>query len=156
ARERPDRAGERRVRCPGGRDRPTDADELIAACDAIARSLRGGESLTTAIERAADRHPAGPVVEIAARVRGGQRLPAAVDRVVAGSSDPDGLLAVQVLAVAAEHGGPQAEAIDRAASTLRERQALRAERLAQGASARISTRVMTVLPFGFMGFVAST
>jgi tight adherence protein B len=39
---------------------------------------------------------------------------------------------------------------------LRERLALRAERQAQAASARLSTRVMTVLPFAFTGFVAVT
>jgi Flp pilus assembly protein TadB len=62
----------------------------------------------------------------------------------------------QVLAVAAEQGGAPAEAIDRAATTLRDRAALRAERIAHASSARLSTRVMTVLPIGFTALVAAT
>lgn len=129
---------------------------LAESCDAIARALRGGRSLSAAVVEAADRHGHQALVEISRGVGVGEQLPSAIARAASRSSDPDVMLVVQVLAVAAEHGGSQAEAIDRAATTLRERRALRAERQAQAASARLSTRVMTVLPFAFTGFVATT
>jgi tight adherence protein B len=154
-------AGGRRL--TGGRSlrrvagRTGDDDGLLAeTCDTIARAMRGGRSLAAAVAEAADRHGHPAVVEIGRGVGVGEQLPAAIDRVAARAADPDTVLVTQVLAVAAEHGGSQAEAIDRAAATLRERRALRAERRAQAASARLSTRVMTVLPFGFTGFVAAT
>lgn len=129
---------------------------LAESCDAIARALRGGRSLSAAVVEAADRHGHHALVEISRGVGVGEQLPSAIARAASRSSNPDVMLVVQVLAVAAEHGGSQAEAIDRAATTLRERRALRAERQAQAASARLSTRVMTVLPFAFTGFVATT
>jgi tight adherence protein B len=134
-----------------------ESDVVLAeSCDAIARALRGGRSLSAAVVESAERqgHPA--LVEISHAVTVGEQLPRAIDRAAARSPDPDVTLVIQVLAVAAEHGGSQAEAIDRAAATLRERAALRAERQAQAASARLSTRVMTVLPFAFTGVVAAS
>lgn len=133
-----------------------DDGRLAEACDAIARALRSGRSLSAAVVEAAERYGQPALVEIARAVGVGEQLPTAIDRVTSRVADPDVLLVVQVLAVAAEHGGSQAEAIDRAAATLRERAALREERRAQAASARLSTRVMTVLPFAFTGFVATT
>ena len=133
-----------------------DAGLLAETCDSIARALRGGRSLAAAIVEAADRHAHPAMVQIGRGIGVGEQLPNAIDRVASLAADPDTVLVTQVLAVAAEHGGSQAEAIDRAAATLRERRALRAERQAQAASARLSTRVMTVLPFAFTGFVAAT
>jgi tight adherence protein B len=138
---------------------PQSIDEdgrLAETCDSIARALRGGRSLAAAITEAADRHGHPAVVEIGRGIGVGEQVPTAIDRVAGRADDPDTVLVTQVLAVAAEHGGSQAEAIDRAAATLRERRALRGERRAQAASARLSTRVMTVLPFAFTGFVAAT
>ena len=131
-------------------------ERLAESCDAIARALRSGRSLSAAVVEAADRHGHPALAGIARAVRVGVALPKAIADVASRSCEPDVVLVVNVLAVAAEHGGSQAEAIDRAAATLRERAALRAERHAQAASARLSTRVMTVLPFAFTGFVAST
>lgn len=149
----------RRRSLPGQRAAgPPCADDGLLAdtCDSIARALRGGRSLAAAVAEAADRHAHPAVVEIARGVGVGEPLTTAIDRVAARAADPDTVLVTQVLAVAAEHGGSQAEAIDRAAATLRERHALRAERRAQAASARLSTRVMTILPFAFTGFVAAS
>lgn len=131
-------------------------DRLAESCDAIARALRGGRSLSAAVVEAADRHGHPALAEIARGVGVGGALPHAIADVAERAHEADVVLVVNVLGVAAEHGGSQAEAIDRAAATLRERAALRAERHAQAASARLSTRVMTVLPFAFTGFVAST
>lgn len=135
---------------------PAADGALAEACDTIARSLRSGMSLSSAVVEAAQRHDVHELTEVARAARLGQPLPQAIERVAGAVSAPDARLVVQVLGVAAEYGGAPAEAIDRAAATLRERAALRAERAAQAASARISTRVMTVLPFGFTGFVAAS
>ncbi len=129
---------------------------LAEACDAIARDLRSGRSLTVAVLAVAEQAHQPYLAEIAAAVRAGQPLSVAIDAAAAGHSDADVALVSQVLAVAAEHGGSPAEAVDRAAATLRERSALHAERVAQAASARLSTRVMTVLPVGFTAVVATT
>ena len=157
---RPSRSMARRCRESRGDRAPRTAaagdDGLAESCDAIARALRGGHSLSVALVGAADRHGHPALVEIARAVAVGEPLPRAIAATAGRAADPDVVLVVNVLAVAAEHGGAQAEAIDRAAATLRERAALRAERLAQAASARLSTRVMTVLPFAFTGFVAAT
>lgn len=139
-----------------GRATPGADGALAEACDTIARSLRSGMSLSSAVVEAAQRHDVPELTEVARAAHLGQPLPQAIERVAAAVSAADARLVVQVLGVAAEHGGAQAEAIDRAAATLRERAALRAERAAQAASARISTRVMTVLPFAFTGFVAAS
>lgn len=146
------------------RGRPEHTAPLQLFCDDVARRLRTGASLTAAVVDtidAAERSPhAGaphPVlVAIAHRASVGDPLAEAARIATTDHPDADVQLVAHVLAVAADHGGAPAEAIDRAASTLRERAALRAERHAQSASARLSTRVMTALPVAFTGFVAAT
>jgi tight adherence protein B len=131
------------------------ADDLASACDEMSRRLRSGQSLAAAIIGSADAKGGPFVTGIARSARLGEQLSGAIERAAALVTDADTELVAQVLGVVAEHGGSQAEAIDRAAATLRERAALRAERAAQAASARLSTRVMTVLPVGFTGVVAA-
>jgi Flp pilus assembly protein TadB len=58
-------------------------------------------------------------------------------------------LTVQALSAAAHLGGPVAATLDEAAAVLRERAAARAGRRAHGSQARISARVLTVVPMGF-------
>ncbi len=83
-----------------------------------------------------------------------------VDRLAAGDSLPDALGAtdrddadlaftVQALSATAHLGGPIAATLDQAAAVLRERAAARAERRAHGAQARLSGRVLTIVPLGF-------
>lgn len=135
--------------------RQGDGVGLEEVCDRLARDLRSGSSLTAAVLDAAAEMHHPFLASVADSVHAGSPLAAAIDAAVPPHPDPDVALVAQVLAVAAEHGGAPAEAIDRAASTLRERSALRAERIAQAASARLSTRVMTVLPVGFTALVAA-
>ncbi len=54
-----------------------------------------------------------------------------------------------MLAVAALHGGPSAEALDRTAATLRERAALAEETDGHAASGRLSATVLTLVPLAF-------
>ena len=53
-------------------------------------------------------------------------------------------------------GGPIAATLDAAAAVLRERDAARAERRAHGAQARLSARVLTIVPLGFAAWSAVT
>jgi tight adherence protein B len=122
----------------------------------VSRRLRSGQSLATAIIDSSDAGGGALLAAIARSSRLGAQLPDAIEQAAVSLTDADTQLVAQVLGVVAEHGGSQAEAIDRAATTLRERDALWAERSAQAASARLSTRVMTVLPIGFTGVIAAT
>jgi tight adherence protein B len=113
--------------------------------DAIARRVRSGSSLTTAVIEEIDR--SSPLGEVVDRLAAGGSLSAALDGVV--PTDTDLALTVQVLSATAHLGGPVASTLDEAAAVLRERAAARAERRAHGAQARLSARVLTVVPLGF-------
>jgi Flp pilus assembly protein TadB len=58
-------------------------------------------------------------------------------------------LTVQALSATAHLGGPVAATLDEAAAVLRERAAARAERRAHGSQARLSARVLTIVPLVF-------
>ena len=64
-------------------------------------------------------------------------------------SDPEARLAAHVLSLCASDGGGVSESLDRAAATLREWRAVDDERHASGAQARLSSWVLTLLPFAF-------
>lgn len=81
---------------------------------------------------------------VAREVRTGSSLTRAI--AATDDTDPDWALARAVLATLAENGGPAAEPLDRVASTLRERAALREERKVQAAAAVLSARMLTWLP----------
>ncbi len=66
--------------------------------------------------------------------------------------DSDLALTVQALSAASHLGGPIAATLDEAAAVLRERAAARAERRAHAAQARLSARVLTIVPVGFAGW----
>jgi tight adherence protein B len=60
------------------------------------------------------------------------------------------------LRVAASVGGNVAATLDRAAGTLRERRAIHDDRAVQSAQARLSARVLSVLPVAFALWCVST
>ncbi len=118
--------------------------------DAIARQVRSGSSLTNAAIDEIDR--TSPLAGV-------------VDRVVAGSSFADALaamaphqadlaLTVQALSATANLGGPIAATLDEGAAVLRERAAARAERRAHASQARLSARVLTIVPLAFAAWSA--
>jgi tight adherence protein B len=77
---------------------------------------------------------------------------------VLGGLQPDSShldLVRSVLLASAAVGGPAAEPLDRAAATLRARAADLEERAAQSAQARLSARVMTLLPIGALTFLVA-
>lgn len=133
-----DRGGHRRRR----RAPPTDC---AAALNAIARRVRSGSSLASAVVESID---AGSSLGVmVGRLAAGDSLVVALGTVPAG--DADVALTIQALSAAAHLGGPIAATLDDAAAVLRDRAAARAERQAHSAQARLSARVLTIVPFGF-------
>lgn len=71
-------------------------------------------------------------------------------------TSPDLALVLVVLQTCADQGGAPAEPIDRAATALRQRAALAAERHTQSAPARMSAVVMTSLPGAMLAVLLAT
>jgi Flp pilus assembly protein TadB len=150
----------RRNRRPSGTDMTPVAGsrrsntDYASMLDSIARQVRSGSTLTSAIsDEIGTCHPLRGVAE---RLAGGCSLMQALAAI--DSSEPDLALTLQALSATAHLGGPIAVTLDEAAAVLRERATARAERKAHGAQARLSARVLTVVPLGFAGWsvVAST
>jgi Flp pilus assembly protein TadB len=134
------------ARRPGRGRRPRRAaPDYASLLDAIARQVRTGSSLTSATLDEIDRStPLGAIVD---RLGSGSTLSDTLATVDA--SQPDLALTLQALSATAHLGGPIAATLDEAAAVLRERSATRAERGAQGAQARLSARVLTIVPLAF-------
>jgi tight adherence protein B len=132
------------------RGRPPAGDLVIAEwCEQAARSLRGGASLSRAIGDASAATPAAapafaPALHALGRGRG---LPGAIAALGADPSTPVGLVG-PVLQACAELGGPAALPLERTAAVLHGRAAADAERRTASAQARLSARVLTLLPVG--------
>ena len=119
--------------------------DYAAQLDALARQVRTGSSLASAVADQIDRSsPLGSIVD---RLFAGGSLVDALSGTVA--HQPDLVLTVQALSASAHLGGPVAATLDEAAAVLRERTASRAERRAHGAQARLSARVLTIVPLLF-------
>ena len=125
--------------------------QLPVALDAVAAGLRGGEALRTALEAASA--AGGPVGDELARVTShaaaGRSLAAALTDWAASADDHGTRLAGAALAVAAEVGGPGADAVDAAAASLRDRAAAEDEVAALSVQARLSAALLTVAPLAF-------
>lgn len=132
---------------------------IPSSLEAVARSLRSGSSLLHAVEDAAGAAPgllAADLGAVAARVRLGASLPAALDAWAEQRPRPGVRLAVAALALAAETGGASARSVDGVATTLRERHALDREVSALSAQARLSALVIGLAPLAFAAFAAAT
>lgn len=134
----------------GARDKSDRSDRIphpdyAALLEAIARQVRSGSSLTAAfVEEATTTSPLALAV---GQVCAGASLVDALHDLAPG--DADLAFTVRALAATARLGGPIAATLDEAAAVLRERAAARAERRAHGSQARLSARVLTVVPLGF-------
>ena len=136
------------------RARPTTAGDVATWCDRLAGAIRSGSTLTSAVRDVSP--PAGGQQEhnrIVLALDRGAPLHAALE---SSALSPHVELALVVLRACALNGGPSAEPIDRAAATLRARDADEADRLTQSAQARLSAIVMTVLPSTFLVVLAVT
>jgi hypothetical protein len=128
--------------------RSDDAVELARWCEALARAVRGGDALRSALERVEP-----PSADIARRAGVGR---GAAPSGPLGDGGPDVAIVVAVVTACLEHGGPAAEPLDRAAGVLRSRAAERAERRVQSAQARLSATVLTWLPVAVLGVMVAT
>ena len=135
----PRRPSERRRRSPA---RSPDYASLL---DGIARQVRSGASLPSAVIDEIDR--SSPFLPVLHRLDIGDSLTDALKAI--DTDHGDLALTVHALSAAAHLGGPIAATLDEAASVLRERAAARAERRAHGSQARISARVLTIVPIAF-------
>ena len=140
-----------------GRAERLRARQLPLALEAVAAALRGGAALAPAIgEAAATDGPLGAELRrIAHHADAGRPLVDAVDEWAGTRSDPHTRLAAAALAVAAELGGPGAEAVDAAAGSLRERAVVDDEVAALSVQARLSAVLLTFAPVAFAFLLSS-
>lgn len=147
---------------PAGVRAPT---AWITALDTIARTTGTGGSLGAAIDAAAAApHSPEPLRALTTARRAGRTVTEAVGTVVAELTDPerrprcgpDDRLALGVLQAVAGAGGSPTEPVDRAATVLRERHALREERRVAAAQAVLSARVLVIVPLGIAAWSVVT
>jgi tight adherence protein B len=143
-----------RLRPP--RSRPDD-DEVAEWCEQVARTVRAGSSLASAVAQTGTHVPAaGAAFHPAVRaMRRGRGLADALGE-IDDAADPASAvgLVIPVLTACALLGGPAAMPLDRVAATLHARSAERAERRTSSAQARLSARVLTTLPVGVLALLA--
>ena len=129
-----------------------DAAAIARWCEALARAVRGGATLTSALGVTEPPPAAAPVVaRIVLDVERTGRFDVA-DRDIT----PHMALALTVIAASLDHGGAAAEPLDRAADVLRSRAVEHAERQVHSAQARLSARVMTALPLAMLMLLVTT
>ncbi len=156
-RRRPARPGPSRspwVLVPWRRPTRHDPADVAAWCDRLARSVRSGDTLATAIRTCAppaDRH--GEVGTIVLALDRGVPLGQAVSGI---DATDDLALALTVVRACTTTGGPAAEPLDRAAAALRARSAELADGRTQSAQARLSAVVMTILPIALLALLIAT
>ncbi len=149
-------AGDARPRVPTRRAtrRPTwtiDAPVRLVAERGIRRSThRQPDTIVTALDLAAW------CEDTARRMRSGDTLTAAIDHPLPDGDASDRRLVDGVLADLGHHGGPAAEVLDRCAERLRARAADRREVRLQSAPARLSARVMTLVPAITLALLTAT
>lgn len=126
---------------------PADDAEQLAS-----RLASGADPRAAIALLAADDGPAGAPVRRA--IDAGAPLQECVDRWASVEGGADRILLADAWAVAGTTGAGIAPALLRAGDTLRERRALELEITALTAQARLSARVLTIVPVGFAIFVA--
>ena len=135
--------------------RPTPPPEEVAAwCDALARAVSSGTTLTAAVREVEP--PAsctGAIASIRLALQRGLPLSDACD-VPAAAPNLDA--ALTVVRACAAHGGPAAEPLSRAAAMQRGRAADIADRRTHSAQARLSAMVMTALPMCMLALLLLT
>lgn len=132
--------------------RSRQADALPQALELTARALRSGASVLTALDSAAAELPETGLGHVVHRVRGGLSLSEALDGWVAGV--PERQTAAALLVLGHTSGAAMAASLDRAAASLRQRQALDDEIRSLTAQTRTSGVVVAAAPAGFAVIVA--
>lgn len=129
------------------RGRPDQADAIPQALELTARALRSGASVLTALDGVAAELPETGLRAVVSRVRGGLSLADALDDWVADT--PDRRTAAALLVLGHTSGAAMAASLDRAAASLRQRQALGDEIRALTSQTRTSGMVVAAAPAGF-------
>ena len=137
-----------------------DESDHAYLLEAVARSLRSGQSLVGAIREGAEAEvERGPGEALARSVRladSGVGVVTVVDDWVGPCPNGPRSLAGTALAIGAEMGGAQARCLDAAAASLRERASLEREVRALTSQARASAGLMVLAPLGFALFSCAT
>jgi tight adherence protein B len=141
----------------GRRLPPLDELEVAVWCERVGGAMRAGRSLSAAVLDADAAVPDGrlPFPEVAHAVRRGRSIGEAFRGANADPSTPVGL-AAPVLATCAELGGPSAGPLEAVADVLTARADERAERRTASAQARLSARVLSIVPFAVAVLLAVT
>lgn len=119
----------------------------VAAFELAAAEVRGGASVPAAVQMALRRHP-DVLPALATAISRGLTLDRAIDELPARLTHEERWF-THSLRLCHATGGGAAEVLDRAVAVARERRAWMAERRAQASQARLSARLLTVLPLGF-------
>jgi tight adherence protein B len=129
-------------------DTPATDRALAGLLDDLARRCASGESLSSALIATSRIRDLSPIFDdaISALHRGATVAEAMQQQRASNSSVT---LVVHVIVLCSRVGGNASESLDRAAATLRERDAANSERLAHSAQARLSARVLTMVPVFF-------
>jgi len=136
-------------------------DEMANLLDAIGREMRLGSSLVAAFIKVHADYPtlAKYFEPIAQSCERGTTLTEAIrasEITVTSKTVPECIVFGSRSLWAASAGTGNAMALERAASTLRERSAIGFERHAQSAQARLSIQIMTWLPIAFLTWMMLT
>lgn len=133
-------------------------ESLPEMLELLARSLRGGADLRTALrDVAVGPNEAGRTLNsVLRRVAAGERLAEAMDRWAVDLGHRDASVIRAVITLGDSTGGSMATALDRAAATIRERSALRSEIRALTSQSRASAMVIVLSPVVFLALVAVT
>jgi len=142
----------------GARERRRQRIEAQAldAMGLFASGLRAGYSVVQAIDLVSKHSPeptAGEFVLAGQEVAVGVQLPDAIMRLSKRTANRDYELVAIIIRVQHEVGGNLALILDSVGSTLRERFELRRQVNALTAQQRLSSLVLTVLPFGLLTFL---
>lgn len=151
------------MRAPGSR-RANSADSsdclqtLAALLDDLARRCASGESMAHAFSVSRTVGAVSPTFDhtTAALQRGATLAEALKNQPTHHGNHGDVALVVHVLRLCATEGGNVSESLDRAAATLRDRHAAAQERVAQSAQARLSAKVLTLVPICFASWTLLT
>ncbi len=154
-----ERFGERLDEVRPGRRRDRRDAQLPDALDRLASSLRSGQAVGPAlVELATDvADPLGRELRtVAGSLAHGAAVAVALARWEASpESSADVRLVAAALTLGADAGGEVARAVDRIATTLRERRELHAEVRSLATQARASAGVLALAPLAFTGLVAT-
>jgi Flp pilus assembly protein TadB len=151
--------------CRPGRSRADgeSAVDLAQDLEHVARLIRSGQALGAALADVAGERRSGSLLgSIAARRTTGASLLEAVAGAgrepsdASAAAEADRRLVIAVLSAVVDAGGPGSAALDRAADTIRERDAIRSERIAHAAQARLSAQILSFLPLAFTGWTTMT